>query len=137
MISHRISRLVFAFAVGILVAVYSYRFVTDPGPAQERAREEAAVMAARQIITRYVAPGTHPEIVDPLAPDRVVGKSYVYPAGDGWDISGFYRRNPPDRWHPFLISVDANLSLASLSVRDTDAALAALAQSDPLFTVLP
>jgi hypothetical protein len=137
MINHRIARLVFAFAVGIFLSIYAYRIVTDPEPARERAREEAAVWASRGIISEIVSADGKLQIVDPLAPDRVVGKTYVYPAGNGWEVSGHYRRNSGDRWHPYLMSIDENLRLQALSVRDSSADLAERSRSDPRLTVAP
>ncbi len=137
MVNHKVIRLVVAFAVGIFLSFYSYQMITDPEPALERAREEAAVYAAREIVRSYIPADDEAEIVDPLAPDRVVGKTYVYPAEGGWQISGYYRRGSADRWHPFLMAIDNDLQLESLSVKDTDSALAELAGSDPHFEVVP
>ncbi len=58
-------------------------------------------------------------IVDPVSPDRKVGKVYVYPAGDRWEVSGFYRRDKNDLWHPYLITLDAALALKHMKVSDT------------------
>lgn len=130
--NHRIGRLVFAFGVGILVAFLSYRWITDPAPRIERQQQEAVVMAARG----YLAANTgiaSPQIVDPLAPDRKVGKVYVYRAGDGWEVSGFYRRGGDDKWHAFLMSLDASPGMTHLKVQD--AALAG--NENPLLEVLP
>ena len=59
------------------------------------------------------------EVVDPLRPDRVVGKAYVYPAGQGWEVSGYYRRNSQDLWHPYLLTMDASQMLVQLKISDT------------------
>jgi hypothetical protein len=101
---HRIIRLVIAFAVGILLALYSFERISDPEPARQRAREEAIVMSAREILKSYVPAEGEIEIADPLAPNRIAGKVYIYPAENGWEVSGHYRRNASDRWHPFLIA---------------------------------
>ena len=88
------------------------------------------------------------EIIDPLAPSRVIGKVYIYPAESGWELSGFYRRigsrsgarvgaERGDRWHPYLMSLDADLALLSLSVKDTDSQLNVAAASDPRFSIDP
>ena len=111
--NHRIGGLVFAFGVGLLVAFLSYRWITDPAPRLERQLQEAAVLAAREQL-RDIAGSSDLEVVDPLAPERKVGKVYVYRSGDGWEVSGFYRRNDDDRWHPFLISLDANNTMVYL-----------------------
>ena len=74
------------------------------------------------------------EIVDPLAPDRQVGKAYVYREGDGWEVSGFYRRADSDRWHPFLMSLDETHAVIKLRVRDST--LAERARTDPQLEVV-
>ncbi|NIV16929.1 MAG: hypothetical protein GWN47_00635 [Woeseiaceae bacterium] len=75
------------------------------------------------------------ELVDPLAPDRKVGKAYVYRAGAGWEVSGFYRRDADDRWHPFLMTLDESNSMTSLKVQD--GALLELGEANPALEVLP
>lgn len=137
MVNHRVIRLVVAFAIGISLALWSYQLVTDPEPARERALEEAAVFASREIVRGYLSAGDEFEIVDPLAPDRVVGKTYVYPEGDGWQVSGYYRRQPTDRWHPFLATLATDYSLVLLSLKDGDPGLGARAADDPRLSVTP
>ena len=132
---HRIIRLVVAFAIGIFLALYSFERISDPEPALQRAREESAVMSAREILETYVAGGQQLEIVDPLATDRSVGKSYIYPTDGGWEVSGHYRRYGSDRWHPFLMTLDTNVELVALSVRDDDERIAVTAADDPKFSV--
>jgi hypothetical protein len=132
---HRIIRLIVAFAIGIFLALYSFERISDPEPAMQRAREESVVLSAREILKSYVAGESQIEIVDPLATDRSVGKSYVYPTDNGWEVSGHYRRYASDRWHPFLMTLDTNVSLVSLSVRDDDEEIVATAEGDPKFSV--
>ena len=74
-------------------------------------------------------------MVDPLAPERKVGKVYVYRAGNGWEVSGFYRRNEDDRWNPFMMSLDATNTMVQLKVRD--AVLAETAGNDDRIEALP
>lgn len=132
---HRIIRPVIAFAVGIVLALYAFQRISDPEPALQRAREEAVVISAREILRAYVPAEVSIEIADPLAPNRVAGKVYIYPSENGWDVSGHYRRKDSDRWHPFLMSLDAQVELISLTVRDDDEQLRAAADDDPRFTV--
>jgi len=132
---HRVIRLVVAFAVGIFVALYSFERISDPEPALQRAREEAVVISAREILKFYVAADGEIEIVDPLARNRVAGKVYIYPTENGWEVSGYYRHNDSDRWHPFLMSLSDSVELVSLSVRDADEKLGAAAGDDPKFSV--
>lgn len=132
---HRIISLVVAFAVGIFLALYSFERISDPEPKRQRILEESVVLSARDVLTSYVGAGKQIEIVDPLATNRKVGKSYIYPGDNGWEVSGHYRRYGSDRWHPFLMSLDTNVQLVSLTVRDDDESLATAALNDPKFSV--
>ena len=76
------------------------------------------------------------QLVDPLAPQRKVGKVYIYPLENGWEISGYYRRDDDDRWHPYLLELSVELSLRSLKVGDADSGLAQIAAMNPLVEVL-
>jgi len=144
MVNHKVMRMVVAISVGVFLALFSYQKITDQEPGSARAREEAAVLAAREILREFVAVQAEIEIIDPLAPSRVIGKVYIYPAESGWELSGFYRRigarsgaERGDRWHPYLMSLDADLALLSLSVKDTDSQLNVAAASDPRFSIDP
>lgn len=106
----------------------------DPQPAREL--EEAAVLAARQRLVGLVDAGPL-EIVDPLAPDRKVGKAYVYPTDRGWEVSGFYRRNETDLWHPYLMHLDGSLHRTYLKISDQDPRLVRAGSEDPSLDVLP
>lgn len=128
-------RLALAFAFGLAVSLIVYDRATDVERGQRRAREEAAVYAARELLVRHVGQGAKLRIVDPLAPHRAIGKSYVYPAGGGYQVSGFYRREESDRWHPFLLTLAEDLSLSALSVRDDDEALRQRTAADPRLQV--
>jgi hypothetical protein len=132
---HRIIRPVVAFSVGIVLALYAFERISDPEPARQRAREEAVVISAREILKSYIPADGEIEIADPLAPNRVAGKVYIYPTDNGWEVSGYYRRNESDWWHPFLMSLNANIDLVSLSVRDADEKLGVAADDDPKFSV--
>jgi len=136
-VSHRYTRWAVAFLAGLLISLYSFQRISDPEPRQQRAREEAAVQAARPILRGYVAPAGELQLVDPLAPDRKVGKVYIYPVASGWEISGHYRRDSQDRWHPYLMQIGGDASLISLSVQDADPRLLDLSTRDPRFTAVP
>jgi hypothetical protein len=116
--NHRVGRLVFGFSVGLIFAVLSYRWIADTGPRIERQEQERVVVASREHLHATLDLGQL-ELVDPLSPDRVVGKAYVYPAGDGWEVSGFYRRDDQDLWHPYLVTLDASTKLTHLKISDT------------------
>lgn len=132
---HRTISWVVAFAIGIFLALYSFEKISDPEPALQRAREEAVVLSAREILKSYVPAEEELEIADPLAPNRIAGKAYISPVENGWEVSGHYRRNASDRWHPFLMSLDTKVELISLSVRDADEKIAAAAEDDAKFSV--
>ena len=132
--NHRVGRVVFAMAVGLAVAVFSYRWITDPTPRVERAREEQVVKVSRSLLSEIVASDPL-EIVDPLAPDRKVGKVYVYAEGPGWAVSGYYRRGEADRWHPFLIHLGDDLGLVRLKAQDPG--LAGGADGNPALEIIP
>lgn len=134
---HRVAGFAFALAVGVVVALYAYHRVTDPEPAMQRAKEEAVVLAAREFLRHYIDPATELRIVDPVSPDRKVGKSYIYPTRSGWEVSGHYRRSETDRWHAFLMALHSDTTLASLSVKDSPGHFAAAALEDPKFTAQP
>ncbi len=77
------------------------------------------------------------EIADPLSPNRRAGKAYVYAEGDGWAVSGYYRRNENDRWHPYLMMLGTDQSLSYLKLKDRDQQLIERAASDPLLEISP
>ena len=116
--NHRFGQWVFALAVGLLVALAAYRWVTDPAPRAERELQERVVLAARNEL-RTTLGLERPELVDPLAPNRSVGKAYVYRANQGWQVSGYYRRNDGDEWHAYLVTLDVMLALTHLKVNDS------------------
>lgn len=137
MINHKIVRPVVAATLGLILALYAYQRVNDPEPALQRAKEEKVVMVARAILQSYVAPGENLEIVDPVSPNRKVGKTYIYPAGDGWEVSGHYRRDDADPWHPYLMSLDSGAELESLAVRDANDRLIGMSSQDLKFSAVP
>jgi len=117
MMMRRHGRTVFVVTVGLAVALFAYRWITDPEPRAARAREEQVVLAARQLLREAVRMNAL-EIVDALAPQRKVGKAYIYPQKTGWAVSGYYRRDEADRWHPYLLELSAELKLLSLRLDD-------------------
>lgn len=132
--NHRIGRAIFALAIGLAVAIYSYQWITNPAPRMERAQEEQVVEASRIVLRSLLASGLL-QIVDPLSPDRKVGKVYVYAEGPGWAVSGYYRRNDTDDWHPYLMILSEDLELLRLKARD--ALLVSLTADDPRLEILP
>ena len=124
----------FGFGVGFLVAFLAFKWISNPAPRAERQLEESVVTLARQHLEETLQLAVV-EIVDPLSPNRKIGKSYVYRAGDGWEVSGFYRRSESDRWHPFLMGLDSSLAITGLKVQD--AGLVEFATTERLLEVMP
>lgn len=115
--NHKVGRILFALVVGLGVALFSYNWITDPAPRERREAEESAVEASREILIGALG-DENIEIVDPLSPNRKVGKVYIYPEEPGWAISGHYRRDGEDRWHAYLVHLSADLQLHTLKVED-------------------
>lgn len=132
--NHRVGQWVFALAVGLLLAFAAYNWASDPGRRAERESEEQVVAAAREELAGALGIN-NPELVDPVAPNRKVGKAYVYRSRDGWEVSGFYRRHDQDDWHPFLMTLDASLGMTHLKIRDDE--LLDIAEANPELEVLP
>ena len=137
MISHKVVRPLVAVTVGLVLALYSYQRITDSEPGLQRTIEEAIVMVARDILQSYVSPGNLIEIVDAVSPASKVGKSYVYPTDDGWELSGHYRRDENDRWHPYLMVLNGDAGLKSLAVQDGNDRLIGMSAQDPKFSAVP
>ena len=133
--NHRVGSIIFGLAIGLAIAVWAYQWVTDPGKRVERDEQVRVVGLSREILTHTLAIQDL-QLVDPLAPQRKVGKVYIYPLENGWELSGYYRRDDDDRWHPYLLVLSPELSLRSLKIRDTDGGLAQIAAMNPLVEVL-
>ena len=102
----------------------------------ERALQESVVESSRGHLKSAVGIDSL-VIVDPLSPNRKAGKVYIYAEGDGWAVSGYYRRDENDRWHPYLMALNADRSLIFLKLKDRDPALIERAASDSLFEISP
>lgn len=136
-VNHRIMSLVFAFSVGLIVAMLSYQWITNPDRAANRAFEEGIVRESRVILDTWVEGGNTIEISDPLNRVREAGKVYIFPTDSGWELSGQYRRTGEREWHPYLMRLDADARLVSLSVKDDDPLLAEKAANDSRFRISP
>ncbi|MDH4055454.1 MAG: hypothetical protein OEW73_00320 [Gammaproteobacteria bacterium] len=133
---HRIGRTVFAIVVGLLVATVSYQWISSPAGREERAIQVSAVATSRLHLAAIVEADSL-EIVDPVSPNNKVGKVYIYPESQGWAISGYYRRNADDPWHPYLMTLGADQDLMQLKVRDGARDLAERAARDPRLEIGP
>jgi hypothetical protein len=116
-VNHRAGQWFFAAGVGLLVAFGAYRWVSDSGRQVEHDLQMRVVETARAHLETALSL-TALELVDPLMPDRKVGKTYVYRDGSGWQVSGFYRRDESDPWHPYLLTMDQGLALVRLKISD-------------------
>ena len=134
-VNHRIISLVFAFGVGLLLSFFSYQWISNPERAEQRAIEEAVVRESRLILESVVSNGTSLEISDPLNRVREAGKVYIYPLDEGWELSGQYRQTGEQRWHPYLMVLNGESRLVSLSVQDDDPAVALKAVNDARLTI--
>jgi hypothetical protein len=135
--NHRYLQWVVAIGVGLALWLVVFERATDPEPTRQKALEEIVVFEARTLLISYVFPDGELQVVDPLAPDSKVGKSYIWPNEDGWDVSGYYRRDARDPWHPYLMTLDASSILVSLAVRDGNERLIGMSAQDPKFSAVP
>jgi len=115
--NHKVGQWVFGLTVGLLVAFGAYHWITDPAPRAERDLQERVVLAARDGLQMTLGL-ERPQFVDPLVPNRKVGKVYVYRADEGWEVSGYYRRDEDDQWHAYLIALNSTLLMTNLKVKD-------------------
>ncbi|MCO4810157.1 MAG: hypothetical protein KC572_01035 [Gammaproteobacteria bacterium] len=115
--NHRIGRSLFALGIGLIVATLAFQWITDPEPRARRQAEEQAVQASR-VLLREAVGQENIEIVDPLSPNRKVGKVYVYAETPGWAVSGHYRRSEDGRWHPYLMHLTETLEMHALKADD-------------------
>jgi len=132
--NHRVGSIFFGLAVGFAIAVWSYQWITDPGKRVEHEEQESVVAMSREILKQTLAIQDL-QMVDALAPQRKVGKVYIYPLENGWELSGYYRRDDDDGWHPYLLALRSDLSLLSLKIQDADPGLAQIAAANPLVEV--
>ena len=133
--NHKVGQIVFALVVGLAVATFSYRWITDPSGREQRAMQERVVQVSRTHLAEAVG-NTQLEIVDPVSPNRKVGKVYVYPEGDSWAVSGYYRRDDSDEWHPYLMSMDSSLAMTGLKTGDQHPSILERAANSPLIEIV-
>ncbi len=137
MMNHKVIRPIFALIIGLVMSLYVYQYVSDRQPILQRAKEESVVISSREILHNYVSPRNNIEIVDPVSPNRSVGKVYIYPTDDGWEVSGYYRRNQNDLWHPYLMLLNGDAGLILLTVQDTNDKLIEISTLNHDFSVVP
>ncbi len=133
--SQKATGLLFAVSIGLLLAWYAYDRVSDPRPTLERQRQEAVVVEARTHLLELLALDEQAEVVDPVAPNRVAGKVYIYPDAENWQVSGFYRRSEGPEWLPWLMRLDSEGGLLQLKLPAAEPIAAQLAAEDPRILV--
>ena len=133
--SQKTTGLLFAVSIGLLVAWYAYERASDPRPTIERQHQEALVIEARTHLQRLLALDEEAEVVDPLAPNRVAGKVYIYPEAPNWQVSGFYRRTEGTEWLPWLMRLDNEGELLELKLPAAEPRAAQLAAEDARIVV--
>lgn len=118
---HKVGGLIFAAATGALVVWLSFQWMAgDAARREQRAAEEAIVLKARGELGRVLGEPSRLQIVDPLNPNRVAGKVFIYPSEEGWQVSGHYRYETGSRWYPWLMTLAADGELLSLSADGRD-----------------
>ena len=121
---HKLGGVIFALATGALVVWLSFQWIAgDTERRERRAVEESIVLQARGELGKIVGESSGLQIVDPLNPNRVAGKVFIYPTTDGWQVSGHDRHEPEARWYPWLMNLDADGNLLTLSAEGSDGRL--------------
>lgn len=115
---------IFALSVGVTLAWFSFQWTSESPPRQsQRAAEERIVLTAREQLIDALGGDADLQIADPLQPNRVAGKVFVYPSDRGWEVSGHYRRGPAALWRPWLMTLDPDGNMLSLSAQTADGRL--------------
>jgi hypothetical protein len=116
--NYSLKQIIFAISVGGFLAYFVYQSTVKPPHLMTRQNEEHIIQKATLQIRDMLFLPYESEIIDPINTDRDVGKTYIYPAGKTWQVSGFYRRNYNDSWHPWLITLDEEGVMINLSIKD-------------------
>jgi hypothetical protein len=133
--NHKIARIGFALLIGLLVATFSYRWITNPAGREARVLQQHVVQVSRDHLGNVIGLETL-EIVDAVSPNRKVGKVYVYPEGTSWAVSGYYRRDDGDHWHPYLMSLNAEFVMTHLKTADKNPEFLERVKLNPLIEVV-
>ena len=123
--AQRLLGVALALAIGLGLAWAAWTWLDDPEPRRaQRAVEEAMVRAASDALRTELGAGDW-QIVDPLNPNRVAGKTFIYPVDGGWEVSGHYRlAQPPEArtasggpWSGWLVRLDENGNAIQISTQ--------------------
>ena len=116
---YTINQIIFATITGLALSWLVYQSTVQPPYEAQRQIEEGIVKKANEILIKSLMLPSNLEIIDPVNVDKDVGKTYISPKGEEWQVSGYYRRNASDEWHPWLMNLDKDKSLTGLSIQDS------------------
>ena len=116
--NYSLKQIIFAISVGVFLAYLVYQSTVKPPHQVKRQNEEYIVQKATIQIRDMLSLSSKSEIVDPINTDRDVGKAYIYPIDKTWQVSGFYRRDYNDSWHPWLMTLDEEGVMMNLVIQD-------------------
>jgi hypothetical protein len=133
---HKFLRIIIFSILFIAVLTYTYRNVYEPISANQRDDEIQIIHITRSIIKNYIDISPDIEIIDPLNPNRKIGKSYIFPSDNGWEISGYYKKTDYDNWHPWLISLNSVNELVSIAVKDDNPRINKKSIEDPFLLIV-
>ena len=133
---HQFLRIIIFLILFIAAITYTYRKVYEPISVNQREDEIQIIHITRSIIKSYIDISSDIEIIDPLNPNRKIGKSYIFPSDNGWEISGYYKKSGHDNWHPWLISLNSANELVSIAVKDDDSGINKKSIEDPFLLIV-
>ena len=133
---HKFLKIIIFLILFIAALTYTYRNVYEPISVNQRGDEIQIIHITRSIIKSYIDISPDIEIIDPLNPNRKIGKSYIFPSDNGWEISGYYKKTDYDNWHPWLISLNSVNELVSITVKDDNLRINKKSIEDPFLLIV-
>ena len=115
---YTVKQVIFALITGFGLSWLVYQSSVQLPYEVQRQTEEEIINKANVLLIKSLNLPLGLEVIDPIKPDKDVGKTYISPNEREWQVSGYYRRNELDEWHPWLINLDENHKLIRLSVQD-------------------
>ena len=133
---HKFLKIIIFLILFIAALIYTYKNVYEPISVNQRGDEIQIIHITRSIIKSYIDISPDIEIIDPLNPNRKIGKSYIFPSDNGWEISGYYKKTDYDNWHPWLISLNSVNELVSITVKDDNLRINKKSIEDPFLLIV-
>tara|TARA_B100001105_G_scaffold50458_1_gene38034 strand:+ start:208 stop:618 length:411 start_codon:yes stop_codon:yes gene_type:complete len=133
---HKFLKIIIFLILFIAALTYTYRNVYEPISVNQRGGEIQIIHITRSIIKSYIDISSDIKIIDPLNPNRKIGKSYIFPSDNGWEISGYYKKTDRDNWHPWLISLNSTNELVSIAVKDDSPRIKKKSIEDPFLSIV-